>query len=72
LVEQFTEIAIRLVNEPWFKAVGLPRAASELACKGFIEGWDRDSYDGKVIRVVYEMVSNCSLRTDTPGLEFAL
>ena len=69
LIEQFEEIATRRINKHWLKAAGIPRAASDLCAKAFVEGWDRESLDGRVVIVVYKMVSNCTLREDTPALE---
>jgi hypothetical protein len=49
LLEQLRDVAISRINESWWNAVTPPRAAQELAGKAFIEDWDRDSLEAKVV-----------------------
>lgn len=49
LAEQIRELAIRRVNEAWFRVVHVPGAVRALLALAFVENWDRTSYDARVI-----------------------
>lgn len=49
LMDQLKEVAIRRVNEPWWNSMAPPRCVDNLCALAFVENWDRDGHDAKVI-----------------------
>jgi hypothetical protein len=71
LIDQLREVAIRRVNEPWWRAVGPPRAVTDLAAKAFVENWDRDSFDARVVLRACQLFESPGHIGDAPGIERA-
>lgn len=49
LHQQLREIAIQMVNEPWYESVRAPRACEALMAMAYRENWPRDSFRARVV-----------------------
>lgn len=70
LRDQLRDVASRRIGQVWYEACYPPIAADNLAAKAFREGWDRESFDARVVlRVVTLLHHTRWIDDDEPGVE---